>query len=175
MRLTGIVSGYACLLLSILIVAEILGRKLLNISIQGVDEIGGYVVAITGTFGMALATWQRAHTRIDIILNLVGTATRAVLGLIAHLMLAAGALFMSAMAWRTLAETIEFKSVSSTPLQTPLWIPQSLWFTGLVFFSLTALAMCVRALLLFKRSVVEADRFLAPTTIREELSEARVD
>lgn len=175
MRLIGIVSGYACLLLSILIVAEILGRKLLNVSIQGVDEIGGYVVAITGTFGMALATWHRAHTRIDILLTRVAVVPRAVLSTIAYLSLAAGAVFMSAMAWRTLAETIEFGSVSSTPLQTPLWIPQSLWLAGLISFSLTAIGMCLRGLWLFRRGTAETDRFLAATSIREEIDEARHD
>jgi hypothetical protein len=41
MRLIGILSGYACLGLSFLIVFEILARKLFNFSKQGVDEIGG--------------------------------------------------------------------------------------------------------------------------------------
>ena len=47
---------------------EIIARKLFNHSLQGVDEIGGYVVAIIGTFGMALAAVERAHTRIDVLL-----------------------------------------------------------------------------------------------------------
>jgi len=172
MRLTGIISGYACLALSFLIVAEILGRKLFNVSIQGVDEIGGYVVAVTGTFGMALAAWHRGHTRIDILLSRVGVRTRAVLNVFAYFTLAAGAVFMSTMAWRTLAETIEFKSVASTPLQTPLWIPQTLWLCGLIFFSLTASAMCIRGVYLLIKDPPEADQFLAPTTVREELREA---
>jgi len=42
------------------------------------------------------------------------------------------------MAWRatvTLLETIEYQSVASTPLQTPLWIPQLVWNVGLIFFA----------------------------------------
>ncbi|MEM7684038.1 MAG: TRAP transporter small permease, partial [Pseudomonadota bacterium] len=120
MRVIGILAGYACLGLSFLIVAEILGRKLLNVSIQGVDEIGGYVVAVTGTFGMALAAADRAHTRIDVLLVRLPGRVQAVLNLVAYLCLAAAAAFMAFMAWTTLSESIAFKSVSSTPLQVPL-------------------------------------------------------
>ena len=43
----------------------IIARKLFSYSLQGVDEIGGYVVAITGTFGFAYALINRTHTRIE--------------------------------------------------------------------------------------------------------------
>ncbi|MFK7995047.1 MAG: TRAP transporter small permease subunit [Granulosicoccus sp.] len=169
MRITGIVSGYACLALSLLIVAEILGRKLFNFSIQGVDEIGGYVVAITGTFGMAVAAWHRAHTRLDIVQSRLPMLGRAITNVFAYLTLAIGAAFMAYMAWQTLSETIEFKSVSSTPLQTPLWIPQTFWFLGLMLFTVTAATMALHGLVLLKNDVAKADQSLQPTTLREEL------
>ena len=51
----SLVGGYILLLLSLVIVFEILARKLFSYSLQGVDEIGGYVVAGTGEFGFAYA------------------------------------------------------------------------------------------------------------------------
>ncbi|MEL6996970.1 MAG: TRAP transporter small permease [Pseudomonadota bacterium] len=173
MRVIGILAGYACLGLSFLIVAEILGRKLLNVSIQGVDEIGGYVVAITGTFGMALAASDRAHTRIDVLLVRLPGRLQAVLNLLAYLCLAGAAAFMAFMAWTTLSESIAFKSVSSTPLQVPLWGPQSLWLAGLILFGLTALVMAGRGLMALRQGLAHADRVLAPTTVAEEIEDAR--
>ncbi|MFK7945879.1 MAG: TRAP transporter small permease subunit [Paracoccaceae bacterium] len=173
MRLIGILAGYACLGLSFLIVAEILGRKLLNISIQGVDEIGGYVVAITSTFGMALAAAERAHTRIDVLLVRLGPRTQAVLNLLAYLCLAVAAAFMAYMAWATLADSLAFGSVASTPLQTPLWLPQSMWLAGLCLFGLTALWMAVRGLIALRQGLAHADRVLAPPTVAEEIEDAR--
>ncbi|MEM0990269.1 MAG: TRAP transporter small permease [Pseudomonadota bacterium] len=173
MRLIGILAGYACLGLSFLIVVEIVARKLFNFSIQGVDEIGGYVVAVTGTFGMALAAANRAHTRIDVLLVRLPPRTQAVLNLLAYLCLAAGAAFMAYMAWRTLADSLAFNSVSSTPLQVPLWIPQSLWLTGLVIFGLTAIFMAARGVWALGQGLVHADRVLAPPTVAEEIEEAR--
>ena len=46
----AIFGGYILLLLSFLIVTEIVARKFFSYSLQGIDEIGGYVVAVTGTF-----------------------------------------------------------------------------------------------------------------------------
>ncbi|MEM9781903.1 MAG: TRAP transporter small permease, partial [Pseudomonadota bacterium] len=173
MRIIGILAGYALLGLSFLIVFEILGRKFLNFSVQGVDEIGGYVVAVTGTIGMALAAWDRAHTRIDVLLIRLPGRVQAMLNLLAFLCLAAAAAFMAYMGWTTLAESIAFKAVSSTPLQVPLWIPQSLWLAGLVLFGLVALVMVARGVLALRAGTANPERVLAPPTVAEEIEEAR--
>ncbi len=173
MRLIGILGGYACLGLSFLIVFEILARKLFNHSLQGVDEIGGYVVAITGTFGMALAAVERAHTRIDVLLLRLPRRTQAGLNLLSFLALGLGAAFMGYMGWRTLSDSLTFGSVSSSPLQVPLWIPQSLWMAGLCLFGLSALGTAARGLLALRHGLEAADRLLAPPTVAEEIEEAR--
>lgn len=173
MRLIGIAGGYALLGLSFLIVIEILARKLLNFSLQGVDEIGGYVVAVTGTFGMALATVSRAHTRIDVLLLRLPRRAQAWLNLLAYVALGLGAAFMAWMGWRTLEETLAFGAVSSTPLRTPLWVPQSLWLTGLCIFGLAALWTAARGLVALRGGIEAADRVLAPPTLQEEIDEAR--
>ncbi|MEM1264539.1 MAG: TRAP transporter small permease [Pseudomonadota bacterium] len=173
MRLIGILGGYACLGLSFLIVVEILARKLLNVSLQGVDEIGGYVVAITGTFGMALAAVERAHTRIDVLLLRLPGRVQAALNLSAYVALGIGAAFMAYMGWRTLSESLTFGSVSSSPLQVPLWIPQSLWLAGLVVFGLAALWTALRGLLALRHGLAAASRVVAPPTVAEEIDEAR--
>lgn len=173
MRLIGILGGYACLGLSFLIVAEILLRKLANFSLQGVDEIGGYVVAITGTFGMALAAVERAHTRIDVLLLRLPRQVQAALNLLSYVGLGLGAAFMAYMGWRTLSDSLLFGSVSSSPLQTPLWLPQSLWVAGLVVFGLSALWTAIRGLYALRGGLDAADRVLAPPTIAEEIEEAK--
>lgn len=175
MRLIGILGGYACLGLSFLIVAEILSRKLLNYSLQGVDEIGGYVVAITGTFGMALAAVERAHTRIDVLLLRLPDQVEAVLNLFSFVALGIGAAFMGYMGWRTLNDSLTFGSVSSSPLQVPLWIPQSMWMAGLVLFGIAALWTALRGLLALRKSLDAANQVIAPPSVAEEIEEARRD
>ncbi|MFK7880879.1 TRAP transporter small permease subunit [Roseobacter sp.] len=173
MRVIGILGGYGCLGLSFLIVFEIFARKLFNYSLQGVDEIGGYVVAITGTFGMALAAVERAHTRIDVLLLRLPRRMQTVLNLVSYVALGMGAAFMGYMGWRTLDESLTFGSVSSSPLQVPLWIPQSLWMAGLVVFGLSAVWTALRGVMALRHGLDAADRVLAPPTVAEEIEEAR--
>ncbi|MEL7089197.1 MAG: TRAP transporter small permease [Planctomycetota bacterium] len=173
MRWIGILGGYACLGLSFLIVAEILARKLLNFSLQGVDEIGGYVVAVTGTFGMALAAVSRAHTRIDVLLLRLPGRVQAWLNLLAYICLGLAAAFMAYMGWLTLSDSLTFGSVSSSPLQVPLWIPQSLWLGGLCVFGFAALWTALRGVIALRHGLDAADRVLAPPSVAEEIEDAR--
>ena len=98
---------------------------------------------------------------------------QAGLNLLSYVALGLGAAFMGYMGWRTLDESLTFGSVSSSPLQVPLWIPQSLWMAGLVLFALSALWTALRGLLALRYGLETADRVLAPPTVEEEIDEAR--
>ena len=165
----SIIGGYVLLGLSFLIVFEVIARKLFNFSLQGVDEIGGYVVATTGTFGFAYALIERTHTRIDIVLDHVPSQLRNLLNVLAYGLVAAASVFMLRYAYEALNESILFGSLSPTPLQTIMWIPQSLWVAGLVWFSITALAILVHLLLLQFRDSELAFRLYGPPTIQQEV------
>src|SRR4051794_35618322 len=96
-RAAALICGYAYLGLCFLIGFEILARRFFHFSLQGVDEIGGYVLAITVAFGFGYALMQGAHTRIDIVLTYLGTRGRAICNLLA---LVGITVFASFMAWR---------------------------------------------------------------------------
>ncbi|WP_048307162.1 TRAP transporter small permease subunit [Halomonas sp. PR-M31] len=172
----AIVAGYAALGLSLLIAFEVVSRKFFNFSLQGVDEIGGYVLAIGVAFSFAYALLHRAHTRVDMLLVKLPAPLRAFLNAVAMLLLAAFASFMLWRAIETLRETLEFGSRASTPLQTPLWIPQTLWILGLGVFAVLAVFLALRAwwLLLRGQIGVVNDEF-GPRSADDELNEARQD
>ena len=165
----SILGGYVLLLLSFLIVFEIIARKLFSYSLQGVDEIGGYVVAITGTFGFAYALIERTHTRIDIILGHVPPVPRNLLNLLAYALVTGAALFMLRYGYVALSESILFNSRSPTPLQTIMWIPQGMWFGGLFVFSITAVALFVHLVILQIRNPERGFRLYGPPTVEEEV------
>src|SRR5215218_11003219 len=56
-----VMTGFAAL-----VTFETLARKFMNISLQGVDELGGYVLAVTSSLAFTLALLDRAHIRIDL-------------------------------------------------------------------------------------------------------------
>lgn len=172
-RVGALIAGYATLTLSILITVEVLGRKLFNFSFQGVDEIGGYVLAIGVSFSLAYSLIMRANTRVDVLVNKLPSVPRALFNLAAALLIAAFAVFLCWQSYAALSETIEFDSHASTPLQTPLWIPQSIWVIGFALFALTAFVYAANGVrLLVTGKIARLNSLLGPRTADDELAEA---
>ena len=168
-RLAAILCGYIVLLLSLAVTVEIVGRKLFGFTLQGTDDFGGYVLAIVAVIGASYTMAMRGHTRVDVFLVRMSPLWQRILNTLAMVTMAAFATFG---AWRgseVLLESIEFQSVASNPLQTPLWQPQLLWLIGLVLFSLIATAYAIHALLLLARGSPQLNRFYGPASAQDEL------
>lgn len=168
--LFALLAGYALLFQAAATAIEIISRKVFNFSFQGVDEIGGYVLAVTASFGFGYAALTRTHTRVDFLLLHVPLRIRAAIHAVAAVVMA----FVSAgMLWyavKALRETIEYQSIANSPLQTPIWIPQSIWLAGFAAFAAVAFFLAFRALsLLFRGDVETLELELGTTTPREEL------
>ena len=168
-RLAAIICGYAVLLLSFAVGVEIVGRKLFSFSLQGTDDFGGYVLAIIAVVGASYTMAMRGHTRVDVFLVRMPAIWQRILNVMAMVTMAG---FASFGAWRgstVLLESIEFQSVASNPLQTPLWQPQLLWLIGLLLFSLIAVVYALHAMLLLVRGGPELNRFYGPASAQDEL------
>ncbi len=170
----SLVAGYLLLGLAILITAEILLRRFMNFSLQGGDEFGGYVLAILAAFGFSYALLERAHTRVEIVVERVSSRARALLNLVSSWCVALMAFFMAWRAYAALAESIEFNALSGTPLMTPLWQPQSIWVAGLVFFAITATAIALHSTVLIARDRARLNRFYGIKTLDEIIEEETV-
>ncbi|WP_341667547.1 TRAP transporter small permease subunit [Alcaligenes sp. SDU_A2] len=175
-RMAAMVAGYATFILSILITVEVICRKFFGFSFQGVDEYGGYVLAIGVSLSLSYALVMRAHTRVDVLINPLGRRLRAGFNVLAAAMMAALACFLCWQSVATLRETLEFDSRASTPLETPLWIPQLIWVAGFALFAVVALSYLIRGLRLAAGGQVDAlNGLLGPKTTDEELNEALED
>ena len=170
-RFLALVAGYALLLLTLTITAEVLLRRFANISLQGSDELGGYTLAMIGAFGFSLAALERAHTRVEILTEHAGPGTGSVLNLLATLGTMLMALFMAWQGWVALMESVEFRSLSGTPLMTPLWMPQGVWVFGLAVFALVSTALFLHAAILFLRDRDRLNRFYGPKSLDDLIHE----
>lgn len=167
--------GWWLIVLSAVTCVEMLGRKVLGFSLQGVDEIGSYTYAIVGSVGFAHTLVTRSHTRVDFLVSRFPARVRAVLNLLAMLTLAALAFLCLWRGANVLTESIDLKATASTPLATPMWMPQALWLAGYVLFAVVAAWAAIDAVRLFLRGDTEGlnDRF-GPQTLDEEI-EAETD
>ncbi|TVQ35137.1 MAG: TRAP transporter small permease [Geminicoccaceae bacterium] len=174
-RLGAILAGYALLGLALAICAEIALRRLANFSLQGVDEVGGYVLAGISGFAFAFGLMQRAHTRIDIVLRLMPAWGQATLNLLAAVIFAGIAVFMAVRAHATLDRSLQLGSLASTPLQTPLWIPQTIWLVGLTLFAVVAVFLAFRAVVAVFEGTRAVNAIAGPPTLQEEIDAERSD
>jgi TRAP-type C4-dicarboxylate transport system permease small subunit len=165
-----VICGWWLVLFSLASCFEMVSRKLFQYSLQGVDEIGGYTLAITSAVGFSYTLISRGHTRIDFLVSRFPEKARAWLNSFAMVTLAATVSFAVYRGWNVLSETIEFQSTATTPLQTPLWIPQSMWYVGIVLFAVIALYLAVHSVyLLVRGDVAGVNRHYGPQTLEEEI------
>lgn len=131
-----------CIGLLICVIAlcvEIVMRKLWSVSLSGVHEYTQYFLAILCSFGLSQALLNQSHIRIDIVYRQSSTSMRMALDILALVSMASIALLLTYFAYPVLAKSITNKALANTPLATPLWIPQGIWFISLVWFALVSL------------------------------------
>src|SRR5438552_1452903 len=90
-----LVCGWWFLVLSVLTCVEMVGRKFLGFSLQGINELGGYTLAVTSALAFSSALLLRAHTRVDYMISRLPAGVRAALNCAAMVTLAAMALFIA--------------------------------------------------------------------------------
>jgi TRAP-type C4-dicarboxylate transport system permease small subunit len=175
-RIAATIFGLAFLGLAVAVAAETISRKLLNRSFQGVDELGGYILAVGGSLAFAVALTARAHIRIDVVHDRLPRALRILLNLIATPALAAAAVSAVGMAAVALADTIAFNATAQTPWATPLKYPQAAWMAALGVFALAALIETARLLRhLVRGDLAAIDQGYGPRGTRDELADELAD
>jgi TRAP-type C4-dicarboxylate transport system permease small subunit len=175
-RLAAILFGIAFLFLAFAVAVETFLRKVFNISLQGVDELGGYILAVGAGLSFAVALTSHAHIRIDIVHDNLPRALRVVLNILAVPALVGCAVAVFAMSWLALSDTILFSATAQTPWATPLKYPQALWLVSLGVFLVVALAQLITvAKLVVRGQFGEVDRRYGPRGAKQELDEELAD
>lgn len=174
--------GLSLLLAAVMIVIEVVGRKIGGTEILGVtlpsfrvpgsDEYSGYVFAGATTWAYAYTLIHRSHIRIDALYNVFPRRLRAVLDVIGLALLGFYVLYLTERAWIVFLGTLDKGSKAATPQQTPLWLPQGVWVTGLTFFAIVTVFLCLyAALCLFTGRTSEVQKLAGTMSVQEEVEE----
>lgn len=167
----ALAAGLCVVILSLLIVFDIVARSAFRFSLQGTDELGGYALALVGSLGLTHTLLKRGHPRIDVVLRLLPAPLRRTLHVVAYAMLAVFALFMLRHAFNEFSETIAYGTVTNTPLQTPLWVPQLGWIVGLVLFAAATVSCTLHAAWLLLREPTRVEEFYGTLSVDEEVQD----
>lgn len=140
------------LLLSVCVTLFDLVARPLGMSLGGTDELSGYAMAIATGWGVCYALTAQAHVRIDLLRARSGPQLQSWFDTVAILSVAVVSLAVAYRAWPVLSKTIKTGATANTTLETPLWIPQSLWLAGWVWFAVSACLLSLGALWFLARS-----------------------
>ncbi|WP_428248682.1 TRAP transporter small permease subunit [Ferrovibrio sp.] len=164
--------GTLVLASAILVSVDVLLRKIALVSLGGADELSGYAFAIGTTWALGFTLLRRANVRVDALYTKLPAPVCAVLDLIALASLGLFIGLLAIQAWDVLDTSISFQARATTPLQTPLWIPQSLWVIGLGLFLFTLVPLFLRSLLaLLGGDLATVRRLAGARTIEEDAAD----
>lgn len=147
----GAIFGAMMIALSIAIAAETILRKFFSYSMGGIDELGGYAVAVGAPLAFLVAATHQAHIRINILHAKLPPKPRAILNVVAAASLTVLALFLAYFAFTTTRQTFVLGSIAQTPWATPLIYPQSVWLIAIATFALGTIWLSIRAIVLLCR------------------------
>lgn len=120
----------------ILISMEAIARNVFHTSLQITDEVGGYLLVAITFLSMSVAEAHGAFHRVELVQMRLSRRTQLITQTIFDLMsLAASA----AVTWQLIRLTMNSwrsEDVAATPLQTPLWLPQSVMGLGMALLCL---------------------------------------
>ncbi len=166
------ICGYIFLALAVLVTCETLGRKLFNVSLQGVDELGGYVLAVGSSLAFATALVDRAHIRIELFHLKLPQLAQMILNWMSVTLLAAFGALLAWVCYAVVIDSLQYGSTAPTPWATPLIYPQTLWYAAIGIFALTSIATALHAtVLLVTGRGKELHRYYGPKEPVEEVKD----
>ncbi len=144
-RLAIWVAGALTLASALYITFDVIVRKTLGFSFGGSDELSGYAFAISISWALSFATLQRANIRIDTLYQKLPTRLCAVIDWVALVGLGIFIAYVTKYATNITLASWTRNATANTTLGTPLWIPQSIWLVGLIWFCVVLAVMLLRA------------------------------
>ena len=159
-----------------LITIDIITRYLFKRGMVESFEVSGYALAACIGLGLGFATTSKTHIRVDILLDAFPRPIRVAFDLLAALSMALLAVALAWFCWGTLAQSMAMNAKSVSALQTPMALPQSIWWVGIFWFACVAVLLPIQAALrLLAGDGPGFDALIGSLRVAEEISQAGVE
>jgi len=142
---------------------------------SGSDEIAAYLFAVGTSLSMAYVLVTRGHVRIDALYGRFGQRTRALLDLLALIVLAIFVAALIERAWDVASTSYVEQIRSNTPLRIPLAWAQLPWFAGIALFGVALLLAILRTLTAIARGDYTAAASISSAITQNEEIESELE
>src|SRR6188508_1235593 len=133
-RISGWICGLLLTVSAFLIGLDIALREIFVLTLGGANELSGYALAVSSSWGCTVALVHRIHVRIDSVYTHLSARIRAALDIIGLAAFVYFLAFVTFYAYKVLEQSIESDTHSISALAAPLAVPQAVWFAGFVVF-----------------------------------------
>lgn len=169
-RVSGWICGLLLTLSAFVIGLDIALREIFVVTLGGANELSGYALAVSSSWGCTVALVHRMHVRIDSVYTHLSPRIRALLDMIGLAALIYFLTFVTFYAYKVLEQSIESDSHSISALGAPLAVPQAVWFVGFVIFLVVAAVYLLRAMIAFAKGDLRRVReLLGARSVEEEM------
>jgi TRAP-type C4-dicarboxylate transport system permease small subunit len=156
-----------------LITIDVVTRAIFRRGVVESFELSGYALAVGIGLGLASTVTAKANIRVDILLDLFPRGLRRAADLLAAIALAVIAVALAWYCWGTVQQSWRMDAKSVSSLQTPMVIPQGLWWIGIFWFAVVAVLAPIRALRrLLAGDVAGFDARIGSLRVEEEISQS---
>lgn len=127
------IASLALVVMIVLIGAEAVIRNLFGGSLQITDEVGGYLLVAVTFLSMSVAEAHGAFHRVELVQARMGQRARIWLQIAFDACSLVASLLVTWQLGRLALNGWNSGDVAPTPLQTPLWLPQTVMGIGMAF------------------------------------------
>jgi len=171
----ALVCGAMLIASAIYVSADLIARKILNLSFVGANEISGYVLAISTAWAFSYALLKRSHIRIDVFYRYLPRPWRAAVDVVAVAALAGFAAIFVWYANRYFFQVWGRGTRSITSLALPLWIPMLAWYAGWIAFLIVSVYLTMVSAWAYCRGELAAVEARVGSISEEEEVELEID
>jgi len=171
-KVTVWMAGFALIFVAIIVSVEVFLRQVFNFGSSFGTEYSSFMLTACVAFGLSFTLLKRGHVRVDLIKSFF-PKTGVFLDLLSVTALLIFSAFLSVYGWGVLSDSVNSHSVSTSSLETPLWIPQGIWAVGLFFFTFTCAAILINSISkLVRGDMAGASSLISAPSIGEEVEDA---
>ncbi|PJK27387.1 TRAP transporter small permease subunit [Minwuia thermotolerans] len=146
------IAMFCLVTLTVIVFYEVFCRYFLRAPTDWVVEVSGYLLVVMTFLGAGYLVFENGHVRLDLLNAMVSPRVAAGLDLFAHLFISLFAAVMVVQGYDMVAQAYRFGWLSTSLLETPLYIPQAALPIGSALLLLQALAAAVRDVFRMARS-----------------------
>ena len=124
---------------------NVVGRYIVGRTFISADEVQIYIMVYIAFLGAALATWRRAHLRMDVLVHRLPRGAQTVLGVVELALTVVLAAFVCYVAWNYVKQMAGLDARSQNA-GIPMWLPHSAIVLGFGLIAILAVLQFLQSL-----------------------------